>query len=349
VEGLALTDVALVLPEPIDSLLMCQRYYLMGFERIASAHLSPGPLGGRLMGAPSQQLSMLARVHSRIRQFRGLKAVDESWSVGRYIVSAAGRQTKIVIDAFDNNRIWLQEIVEWSDIYFKANYWPSLTYDPKVTPIVNGNGSLTPRDLEFARSLRGVTKDIDVTFISNVWGGREHNIRLFEALAAVDCRKELLAIFPGGEQDEKTRALAARLRAAGVPTAERAVSREYLWRTLARSRLVMFRSGMHGCMPWRTIDLLCMGACVVFDAVPFPQWPVPLRPGVHYASCDIDRDTTGAPAAAEYAKVSRTIEALLARPDEQARLRLGAAGYYDAHAAPEQVARYVLDTIAARN
>jgi hypothetical protein len=214
-----------------------------------------------------------------------------------------------------------------------------------VRPIVSGNGAVSGVDLTRARALRGVEKDIDVTFISNVWGGREQNVRLFEQLAALDCRKELLAIFPGGRADATAGALADRLRAAGVPVSDDPMPREQLWRTLARSRLVMFRAGVHGRMPWRTIDLLCMGACIVLDGVPAPQWPVPLQPGVHYASCGIRRGESAPAEAAEYGRVGQTVIGLLGRPDEQDCIRRNAAAYYDAHAAPERVASYVLDTV----
>ena len=343
-----LTGIALLLPEPIDELLYYQRYYVMGFERVGSVRFSPRPLASLLPGAPSHQLTRMVQGHSRVRKLMGLRSPDDAWTVGRYVVATGQGDVNVGIDAFDNHRIWLPAIVDWSDIYFKANYWPSAGYDRKVMPIVSGNGSVTHRDLDRARMLRHVDKDMDVTFISNVWGGREHNVRLFEALAELECSKELLAIFPGGRKDHESRALAARLEAVGVPTADRSVSRDQLWSAMARSRLVMFRSGVHGCMPWRTIDLLCMGACIVLDGVPAPQWPVPLQPGVHYASCGIARSDSGTPEAGEYAKVRQTIEGLLGRPWEQARLRRSAAEYYDAHAAPEQVARYVLATIAAR-
>lgn len=343
-----LIDVALLLPEPIDELLFYQRYYVMGFERVASVRLDPLPLALRVVRKPSRQLTALARVHNRIRRLRRLAPPDDAWSVGRYIVSSDRGRTKVAIDAFDSHRVWIPEIVEWSDIYFKSNYWPSAAYDRKVMPIVNGNGSVTHRDLDRARSLRDVEKDIDVTFISNVWGGREHNVRLFEQLAALDCRAELLAVFPGGWADDETRALVARLRSAGVAVSDRPVSRDYLWRTLARSRIVMFRSGVHGCMPWRTVDLLCMGACILLDGVPFPQWPVPLQPGVHYASCGIPRQDSDPADRAEYASVGRTVAGLLGAPREQQRIRLSAAAYYDAHAAPDRVATYVLETVEAR-
>jgi len=338
-------DVTMLLPEPIDALLYYQRYYVIGFERAGSIRFSPSSLSSLLAGSPSRQLTRLVQIHSRLRRLLGRRSPGDSWPVGRYVVAAPRGPINVAIDAFDNHRVPVPALVGWSDVYFKANYWPSADYDRKVRPIVSGNGSVTPRDLDRARSLRAVEKDIDVTFISNVWGGREHNVRLFEQLAALDCRAELLAVFPGGWKDEETRALADRLRSAGVAVSDRPMRRDVLWRTLARSRLVMFRPGVHGCMPWRTIDLLCMGACIVLDGVPLPRWPVPLEPGVHYASCGIPRSESGVVDRAEYEKVGQTIRQLLDAPAEQERFRHNAAAYYDAHAAPECVARYVLETV----
>jgi hypothetical protein len=86
-----------------------------------------------------------------------------------------------------------------------------------------------------------------------------------------------------------------------------------------------------------------MGACVVFDALPPPRWPVPIEPGNHVADCGIARpDDTEAAAEAEYDKVPATIEALLASAVEQQALRAAAGRYFDEHAAPARVAETVL-------
>jgi hypothetical protein len=108
------------------------------------------------------------------------------------------------------------------------------------------------------------------------------------------------------------------------------------------------RAGKHLCWSWRTIDLLAMGACIVFDALPPPRWPVPIEPGVHVADCGIARpaDTEPAPEA-EYDKVPATIERLLAAPSVQESFRGAAAAYFDGHAAPERVARHVLSVVTA--
>jgi hypothetical protein len=120
-----------------------------------------------------------------------------------------------------------------------------------------------------------------------------------------------------------------------------------LWRRLARARVVPLRAGKHLCFSWRTIDLLAMGACILFDAMPPPRWPVPLEPGRHVADCDIARPAdTEAAADEEYDKVAPAVEALLAEPARAAELRRAAAAYFDEHAAPRRVADYALSVLA---
>ena len=212
---------------------------------------------------------------------------------------------------------------------------------------MNGNGLLDWRKIERLRGLRETPKDVDVAFVSNVWGGREHNLRLFEELARLPCSKDLLAIFPPGVPSQEDEANMARLREQGVPISRVPVPPEELWRRLARARLVPLRAGKHLCVSWRMIDLLAMGACIVYDALPPPKWPEPFEAGREVASCGIERpDDTGAAAEPEYAKVAPTVEGLLERPDEQQRLRAAAARYFDKVAAPGRVAAYMLSRLA---
>jgi hypothetical protein len=239
------------------------------------------------------------------------------------------------------------EALEWSDVYFKANRWPGDSYDPKVLPIVNGNGLLNRQKLARLRSLRAAPKEIDVAYVSNVWGGREHSLRVFERLAGLDCTKDLLAVFPEGFPEAEDEENMERLRSHGVAVTRDPVHPHELWRRLARARLVPLRAGKHLCVSWRMIDVLAMGACIVYDALPPPRWPVPFEAGVHVADCGIERpDDTEAGPEAEYDKVPATIERLLGAPDEQQALREGAACYFDDHVAPGAVARHVLSLTA---
>jgi hypothetical protein len=307
-----------------------QKYYLLGFDEVARL---------RVRGLPPVP-GVRAKLSLAYRFGRG---EGEAW-VGRYVCDGV----RFAIDGHDRREIKDPEALEWADVYFKANRWPRDAYDPKVMPVVNGNGLLDRGKIAHLRSLRDAPKEVDLAYVSNVWGGREHSLRVFERLAELDCSKDLLAIFPEGFPPEEDAENMERLRALGIPVTRDPVAPRELWRRLARARLVPMRAGKHLCWSWRTIDLLAMGACIVFDALPPPRWPVPIEPGAQVAECGIARpaDTEAAPEA-EYDKVPATIEALLARPGEQRRLRVEAARYFDEHAASAQVARYVLAALAS--
>jgi hypothetical protein len=305
-----------------------QKYYLLGFDELARL---------RVRGLPPVP-GLRAKVSLAYRFGRG---GGEAW-VGRYVCDGV----RFAIDGHDRREIKDPAALEWADLYFKANRWPGDAYGPKVVPLVNGNGLLDRAKIAHLRSLRDAPKEVDLTYVSNVWGGREHSLRVFERLAELDCSKDLLAIFPHGFPPEEDAENMERLRARGVPVTRDPVPPRELWRRLARARLVPMRAGKHLCWSWRTLDLLAMGACVVFDALPPPRWPVPIEPGIHVADCGIDRpDDTEAAPEAEYDKVPATIEALLAAPGGQQALRAAAARYFDEHAAPAPVARSILERL----
>jgi hypothetical protein len=315
-------------PSGVGRTIGYQKYYLLGFDEVARL---------RVRGLPPVP-GVRAKVSLAYRFGRG---GGEAW-VGRYVCDGV----RFAIDGHDRREIKDPETLEWADLYFKANRWPGDAYDSKVVPVVNGNGLLDRGKIAHLRSLRDAPKEVDLAYVSNVWGGREHSLRVFERLAELDCSKDLLAIFPHGFPAEEDAENMERLRARGVPVTRDPVPPRELWRRLARARLVPMRAGKHLCWSWRTIDLLAMGACVVFDALPPPRWPVPIEPGVHVADCGIARpDDTEAAPEAEYDKVPATIEALLAAPDGQQALREAAALYFDEHAAPARVAASILERL----
>jgi hypothetical protein len=332
----------------VDGTLLYQRYYLMGFDRVARLELEGLPRASSIVRSVGGRV----RLASRLRRVRAKVPwrlpVTDSGLTGRYVARIGARTIRFAIDARDSSPIHDPEILEWSDIYFKANAWPELDYDDRVHPIVNGNGILSWRRIERLRALRGSRRDVDVVFVSRLWGGIEHNVRLFETLARLDRRVELQALIP---RDADAAALAepiARLRAAGVPVGTRELRPDELWRTLAGARLVVLRPGAHLCVPWRTLDLLCMGACILLDSPFRPVWPEPLRPGVHYVDAGVQRPPDGSVApTSEYEKIHAVIEKVLADDDLQDEVRAASARYFDDHAAPDSVAGYVLQTLEA--
>jgi hypothetical protein len=333
-----MTEVRYLAPRRPNTSIAYQRYYLLGLEE-ELGRVSVRGLPPLARAAPGVDL----KIRLAYRLARG----PEQAYVGRYEAELAdGRTVRFAVDAHDGRAVFDEEALAWSEAYFKANRWPGDDYDSRVRPVVNGNGLLDRSKLEHLRRLRDAPKEVDVAYVSNVWGGREHSMRVFERLAALDCTKDLLAIFPRGFPPEEDEANMTRLRAAGIPVTREPVPPPELWRRLARARVVPLRAGKHLCFSWRTIDLLALGACILFDALPPPRWPVPLEPGVHVAEAGIARpDDTEAAAAAAYDKIAPAVEALLAEPARAAELGRAAAAYFDEHAAPGRVARYVLDTL----
>jgi hypothetical protein len=333
-----MTEVRYLAPRRPNTSIAYQRYYLLGLDELARVSVRGLPALAR--AAPGVDL----KIRLAYRLARG----PEEAYVGRYEarLDGRGRTVRFAVDAHDGRAVFDEEALAWSEVYFKANCWPGDDHDSRVRPVVNGNGLLDRGKLEHLRRLRDAPKEVDVAYVSNVWGGREHSLRVFERLAALDCEKDLLAVFPRGFPPEEDEANMARLRAAGIPVTREPVPPPELWRRLARARVVPLRAGKHMCFSWRTLDLLALGACILFDAVPPPRWPVPLEPGVHVADCGIARpQDTEAAADGEYDKVAPAVEALLADPPRAAELRRAAAAYFDEHAAPGPVARYVLGAL----
>lgn len=327
-----MTRVRFTYPRGAGTAVAYQRYYLLGFEEEGMVEVEDAPLPVRL--APG--VTNKSRVAYRFARESG------SGHVGRYVAGGV----RFAIDAHDGRGIFDPLALDWADVYFKANRWPGDSYDPKVLPIVNGNGLLDRRHIARLRALREQPKTVDIAYISNIWGGREHSLRVFERLAGLACTKDLLAILPRGFPAEEDEANEARLRGAGVSVTREPITPRELWERLARARLVPVRAGKHLCFSWRTIDLLAMGACIVFDALPPPRWPIPLEPRVHVADCGIPRpENTDAAPEHEYDRVPLEIERLLGSPREQGALRQAAAHYFDAHAAPAAVARYALGAL----
>jgi hypothetical protein len=321
-------------PRDSDRTVAYQKYYLLGFEEHARLRFDGAPLLVRLAPGVTNRM----RIAFRRQHGRG------QGHVGRYLANGL----RFAIDAHDGREVRDHQTLEWADVYFKSNRWAGEAYEAKVLPLVNGNGLLDRSRIDRLRRLRSVEKTVDVAYLSNVWGGREHSLRVFERLAELDCSKDLLAIFPEGFPVEEDAANMERLRRCGVPVTRQPLPPAELWSRLARARLVPLRAGKHLCFSWRTIDLLAIGACIVFDSLPPPRWPVPLEPGIHVADCGIARpDDTEAATPAEYEKLAPVIEALLADEPRVEELRREAARYFDEHARPAAVARHVIAELAS--
>jgi len=343
----ACLDIHFAYPPRVDRTLRYQRYYLAGLERVARVRFGHEPLALKIASSADAKIELESRLQPVLTR---LRRSQTSAHVGQYVASFGNgdRTVRFAIDAHDARKVRSPELLEASDLYFKANRWPEDELDAKVVPLVNGNGMLRARDLAYLRSLRGREKDLDLVFISRIWGGREHNLRLFEQLAKLPLRTELHAIFPVGTPAGEVAAGMRRLERLRVRVGTEDLPARELWDMLARAKLVFLRAGKHLCVPWRMIDLLCMGACIVADSRFGPEWPEPLRPGTHYLDCGLDRPADTSPAPSEqYERVGDTVMTAFATPERLTEMRHASGRYFDEHASPGRVGVYIADRVRA--
>ena len=214
--------------------------------------------------------------------------------VGIYdILTDTGDTVTICIDANDSGAIF-QDLAATHDLYFKSNFWPSLTYPSNVIPIANLN-PLVGRDIPYFVGLRNTPKTTDLFAFFRVWGGRdefegiEHNLALIESLAESKCSKYLCAYLVAGDIPK----LGKRLESQGIQWTTQHMPQRKLWQRAAESRLNIVRLGMHECSPWRMIDILAMGGCPIIDYGPQTRWPNPLVEGRHYLNLHLPPASLG--------------------------------------------------------
>jgi hypothetical protein len=265
--------------------------------------------------------------------------------VGQYGLSDSRHHSThevgFLIDTHDKPEVRSPQLLEWGELYFKAQYWPGKEYPDRVRPIVRVSPFMSGR-IELLRELRSAEKEWDIVHVSKIWGGREHNIRLFEALSKLRCRKYLYAVFA----QESDKQYADRLDKAGVRWGFQALPIMDYWQLCASSRLAMVRTGKHGSVPWRVLELLAMGACPVFDHDPFPRWPVPLENGTNYLSLEIARPPDLSPGPVEdYERVPDMIGKILRNDQLLEQVRENNRHYFEKHASPSAVGEYIINTL----
>ena len=317
-----------------------QFYYLYGFDRIGHSVRFPWNRFGISYRIRSSQLGKrLIR-----NRFDLVQSADGSIGLGEvatYVLRTDGVAIKFAIDASDHAHIVSERAYDWCDVYFKGTKWENRPYPAKVRPLVFGHNYMTRALFEKLKALRHAPKTVDLVFVNRLLGGAEHNVRLFETLAAVKCRKTLMCIAYGHESPEHL----ARLRAAGV-TVRPWINQNAFWDAMAKGRLAFIRSGRSLCIPWKMSALLCLGATTVFDDRPRPNWPVPLEPGRHYINCDLqlpdERGSEERLAQIDYAKVTSAVEMALGDDALVTEIARASAEYFDRYAAPECVAEYII-------
>lgn len=323
-----------------------QHYFLMGFRSIGvSIDYSP-QRNYALSLAFERRLPFAARIWRHSAHSKNVRHVSESENyVGRYLFKnkCTREEVKVAIDASDGSHVAKSEVLSWADIYFKTNKWPLLSYPKKVKPLVTGNGYLTKKSIDFLKSLRSVRREYDVVYWAKIWDTedpkvdtsnlREHQLRLFETLARVDGKKNLLAVLlPANKPFESE--IRGRLKKAKVPVqcGWKGINSQCFWRNLANSKVVFYRAGNHLCTSWRITDLLCMGACVILDGKPHAEWPRALSASSNFVDggCRLSNDYA-LPLWNRYECLKRIIEQTLERPDEIRRIRRNNQQYFDCY------------------
>jgi hypothetical protein len=272
--------------------------------------------------------------------------------VGQYLFRfQCGRVLKVAIDTHDHREVRSQAIHDWSDLYFKSNRWPDFDYSPKVRPIPIGNSGITLENCRFLRKLRTQPKNVDFIFVGRIWAGGganvEHNLQLFENLAKLGRNSKLLAVvFNFDQKSPQFQNIVARLKTVGVEWTDRQIGYSELMEWSAQSRLVVLRVGVSGCIAWRMVDMLGLGACIVMDQAPFPHWPVPLQEERNFLSLGLRITQDCGPAPLEdYEKIVGKMEMFLKDPTILQKIGENNARYFDEYAHPFRVAQYVLEKV----
>lgn len=267
--------------------------------------------------------------------------------VGQYLITTSGnKRYRICIDSADFCRVSSQQLLNWCDIYFKTNYWQQYEYPPKVKPMLNCNPMILGH-ISKLRSYRCVTKEYDICFIVRVRGGTsweqgvEHNLRMLEQIAKVKCKKFLMAVLVGNDTKSITKRLDSQLK---IPWTTSPISRQKLWEISCRSKVNVLRLGMHYCVPWRTFDMLAMGACIIWDRAPFTVWPTPMKSGENFLDLglNIGLEKQLAPLG-EYEEIPDRIHRLILNDELINRISKNNGTYFDLHASPEKVGDYIID------
>jgi len=332
-----------------------QRYYVMGLRMLPYVRFRYASAVDRVLASVCEHGWRGA--HAGWRLAAKLSSIPRSIGaslVGRYNFHFPDRTAplRVAIDAHDIRSIWDPEAYDWSDIYFKTSYWPSLDYGPKARPLICGHGALDRKRIARLIGLRNQDRNLDLVLIARLWAGRpgptfwnpvEHLVRVFETLAKLKIRSHLRPMLVPTGQPVPQRFL-DRLAKAGAPATTSYISIDELWHLTSSSRLAFLRPGKHLGISWRMIDHLAMGACTVCDHRPYLECPVPMQAGREFidAGCGIGEDES-LPAKADYERIAETVMALLADPERVAESRLVSAQYFDQHVAPERIAGYLMD------
>jgi len=283
------------------------------------------------------------KIADGVAKILGAVQSDPEHAVGSYIFNQGGTEVKICIDAHDSKLVIKPDLLEWCDVYFKANYWPTEVYPAKVAPIANVNPACLDK-IGFLKNCRHHKKELDLFVSFRVWGGTdelegvEHGLALIEALAKVKCRKKVLAYLLAGDIS----AAVKRLESAGIAWTTKWIPQAELWGYAAKSRLNIVRHGMHQCVPWRMAEILAMGGCPVMDYEATTRWHAPLVEGRHYVHLDVPYHP-GEGAGIDTRTLTDRVESWVASEELTESISRNTERYFDEHLTPAVLGKYILD------
>jgi hypothetical protein len=283
---------------------------------------------------------------------RGLGAqLPPSPLVSRYTFQIGDeREIVVCIDSQDSRDIGSPASLAESDLYFKTNYWPEPSSNPKIIPFYNCN-PLVLRHLATLQAMRIEPPQYDFCLIVRVWGGEdaiggvEHCVRLLEEASRARGRKYLLAYLVAGD----IKSLSERLLKSGIPSTTTPLPVHKLWRVAAQSRVNIIRLGMHQCVPWRLCDLLALGACPVLDQAPKTIWPVPLQEGEHYWNLKLTTSLSRPTADDDsYRRIPDLIDDFVQNKRQTEHIRHSVAEYFDHYLHPDRVGQQICEAVMHR-
>ncbi len=335
------------------------RYFIDALTQHADAEVCFRPFSAQLF-------SML-----RAKNIRGAYNLWSRWTdwfhktdlplssdhIGQYNFVYDQLTVKVVVDTSDGRHLHNTDALEWSDVYFKCNYWPNVDYPQNVVSLVNGNGTLSATKVRKLKNLRNHKKEYDLVYWSRIWAapgnnqdnkGVEHNIRLFEALAKVEGKTNLLAVFPKEMNNSSLQKYRERLDAVGVKWQNGwgKIDSKVLWTALASARINFLRPGNHLCISWRMMDLLCMGSCIMVDGEPFARWPEPLSSDVNFVDveCSLSPEYE-LPGDRAYEEMAGRISNLISEHEKIEKISENNIQYFEEHASMNAVANYISQSV----
>jgi hypothetical protein len=253
---------------------------------------------------------------------------------------------KLVIDSHDSKNVD-ENLVRWSDVYLKVNMWRDVDYDENVFPFFGMFGTTSDifkSKLNSINDYRNLDKNLDLIFVSKIWGGRDHMVNLFNAVGRVNCKKYLHAIlFTDGDLKYTDRfdTNNVNVSKSGVPN---------LCEMMMKSKLVVVRNAKHLCIPFTMLEALSIGACVLVDSVPKVKWVDDLKEGVNYLSMGLNRPENTDPCKdIEYDNIKGIVESYLKDEDLMESIRRNNISYFDKNLKLESVCNYILEKVGYEN